>query len=74
MQEEILNAARKEAEDIKAKARQEAQQEKAQVITELQKQTGELAMQITRKVIGNAMDEAAQRKLTDQFLAQLGEA
>jgi F0F1-type ATP synthase membrane subunit b/b' len=31
-------------------------------------------MQMTRKVVGEAVDENAQRKLVNQFLANLGDA
>ncbi len=74
LREEILAAARKEAEEIKARAKAEAEQEKQQVSSDLQKQAAELAMQMTRKIVGEAIDESAQRKLTDQFLANLGES
>ncbi len=74
MRKDILAAAEKEAEELKARARDEAEQERQQVAADLQKQAAELAMQITQKVVGEAVDEKAQRKLVDQFLAGLGEA
>ena len=74
MRQDILEAARQEAEDIKAKAREEADQEKQQVLADLQKHTADLAMQITNKVVGQAVDKSAQSKLVDQFLAELGDA
>jgi F-type H+-transporting ATPase subunit b len=74
MRQGILSAAQKEAEEIKTRAREEAELEKQQVATDLQKQAADLAMQITRKIIGSAIDEKAQGKLIDQFLANLGDA
>ena len=74
MRQDILDAARKEAEDIKVRAREEAEQERQQVAADLQKQAAELAMRITHKVVGEAVDDQAQRKLVDQFLADMGEA
>lgn len=74
MRQDIITAAQKEADEIKARARAEAEQEKQQVATDLQKEAATLAMQITRKVVGGAIDENAQRKLVDQFLASLGDA
>lgn len=71
MRQEILIAAQKEADEIRARARTEAEQEKQQVMADLQKQAAELAMQISRKVVGQAVDEKAQRRLVDQFLANL---
>jgi F-type H+-transporting ATPase subunit b len=74
MRQDILVAAQKEAEDIKAKAREEAEQERQQVASDLQQQAAELAMQISKKVVGQAVDEQAQRKLVSQFLTELGDA
>jgi F-type H+-transporting ATPase subunit b len=74
MRQEILKTARKEAEDIKAQARKEAEQEKEQIAADLQKQAAALSLQMTRKVVGEGIDEKTQRKLVDQFLADLGEA
>ncbi len=71
MRKDILAAAEKEAEDIKARARDEAEQEKQRVASDLQKQAGELAVQMTQKIVGEAIDEGAQRKLVDQFLTNL---
>ena len=74
MRKEILESARREAEEIKARAKEEAEQERQQIAADLQKQAAELSMHITRKVVGDAIDPSAQRKLVDKFLAELGEA
>jgi F-type H+-transporting ATPase subunit b len=74
MRQEILAAAETEAEEIKVRAREEAEMEKQQVAADLQKQAAELAMQITQKIVGEAIDEQAQSKLIDQFLTNLGDA
>jgi F-type H+-transporting ATPase subunit b len=74
MRQEILTAAQKEAEEIKTRAREEAESEKQQVAADLQKQAAEMAMQITRKIVGEGIDEQSQKKLIDQFLANLGDA
>ena len=74
MRQEILTAAQKEAEEIKARAREEAESEKQQVAADLQKQAADMAMQITRKIVGEGIDEQSQKKLIDQFLANLGDA
>ncbi len=73
VRQEILTAAHKEAEDIKVKAREEADQQRQQVMADLQKQAAELSMRMTRKIVGEAIDEKAQHKLVDQFLAGLGD-
>ncbi len=74
MRQDILAAAQTEAEEIKVKAKDEAEQERQLVVADLQKHAAELAMQITQKVVGQAVDEKAQRKLVDQFLTELGDA
>jgi F-type H+-transporting ATPase subunit b len=74
MRQDILAAAEREAEEIKARAREEAAQERQQVQSDLQREAAELALQMTRKVVGQTIDEQAQRRLVDQFLANLGEA
>ncbi|MBN1217727.1 MAG: F0F1 ATP synthase subunit B [Anaerolineae bacterium] len=73
MRQEILEAARKEAETIKAQAYKEAEQEKEQIAADLQEQAADLALQMTRKIIGEGIDEPTQRKLVSQFLVDLGE-
>lgn len=74
MRKDILESARREADEIKARAKEEAEQERQQIAADLQKQAAELSMAITRKVVGDAIDPSAQRKLVDKFLAELGEA
>jgi F-type H+-transporting ATPase subunit b len=73
MRQDILVAAQREADEIKTRAREEAEQERQQVSVDLQKQAAELAMQMTRKIVGEAVDENAQRRLVNQFLTDLGE-
>jgi F-type H+-transporting ATPase subunit b len=74
MRQEILEAAKKEAEAIIVQARVEAEQEKSQIMADLQRQAAELALQMTRKIIGAGLDDKTQRQLVDQFLTDLGEA
>ena len=69
---EVLQAAAREAAELKERARQELEQERRQAAAELEQQTAELALAISRKVVGAALDQAAQRRLVDQFVRQLG--
>lgn len=69
---EVLQAAEQEAVEIRARAREEIDQERRQVAAELERQAAELAMAISRKVVGAALDQAAQRRLVDQFVSELG--
>jgi F-type H+-transporting ATPase subunit b len=74
MRQEILAAAKKEAEAIIVQAKAEAEQEKRQIIADLQRYAADMAMQMTRKIIGAGLDDKTQRNLVDRFLADLGEA
>ena len=68
---EVLEAAEQEAAEIKARARDEIEQERRQAAAELQQQTAELALAISRKVVGAALDQHAQRRLVEQFVREL---
>ena len=69
---EVLQAAEQEAAEIKERAREEIEQERRQAAAELEQQAADLAMAISRKVVGAALDQAAQRRLVDQFVSDLG--
>ncbi len=69
---EIEAEARREADAIRLKAHEEAQAEKGRLLSEVQSQIASLSMAATEKVLGGAVDAAAQRKLVDQVLAELG--
>ena len=69
---EIRAEAQREAEAIRQRAREEADREKAQILAEVQSQIASLALLAAERVLGQTVDEALQRKLVDQFLAELG--
>jgi F-type H+-transporting ATPase subunit b len=69
---EIEADARREADAIRQKAHEEAQAEKARLLSEVQSQIATLSMAATEKVLGRAVDPAAQRLLVDQVLAEMG--
>lgn len=71
--DEIKAEAMREAESIRQKAREEAAQEKAHLLSEVQSQIASLSMLATERVLKQTVDETAQRKLVDQFLAELGD-
>jgi F-type H+-transporting ATPase subunit b len=68
---EIRAEAQREAEAIRNKARDEAAQEKEHILTEVQNQIAGLSMLATERVLGQSMDGDTQRKLIDQFLAEM---
>ena len=69
---EIRAEAQREAEAIRQKAHEEAAAEKARILTEVQSQIAALSMLATERVLGQAVDENLQRRLIDQFLAEMG--
>lgn len=75
MREAILVEARQEAEQIREQAHQQVEVERQQAMSELQRQAVDLAVDLTRKVLGEtvAVDEQAQRQLIRQFLQESGD-
>jgi F-type H+-transporting ATPase subunit b len=71
---DIKAEAQREADTIRQRAREEAAQEKAHILAEVQSQIASLSMAATERVLGQAVDEATQRKLIGSFIANLGEA
>lgn len=69
---EIKTEAQREAEIIRQQARAEAAQEKVHLLADVQSQIASLSMLATERVLGEAVDANTQRKLIDQFLAELG--
>lgn len=70
---EIKAEAQREADVIRQQAREEATQERAHLLADVQSQIASLSMLATERVLGQAVDTNTQRKLIDQFLAELGE-
>ncbi len=70
---EMKAEAVREAEDIRQKARQEALDEKNRVMADVQGQIASLSMLATERVLSQGLDESMQRKLINQFLAELGD-
>jgi F-type H+-transporting ATPase subunit b len=68
-QEEILAEARAEAERIKASAEAEVEQERQEMLAKLRGQVASLAIAVSNKIIGEALDEQRQRRLIDEFFS-----
>lgn len=67
--EEILTEARAEAERIIAEARAEAERDRQEMLAELRGQVASLAIAVSNKIIGEALDERRQRHLIDEFFS-----
>ena len=70
---DIRADAEREAEAIRQKAREEAALERERMLAEVQDQIASLSLLATERVLHQAVDEGLQRRLIDQFLAELGD-
>jgi F-type H+-transporting ATPase subunit b len=68
---ELTANARKEADELVAQARRQIQEEKAKAVAELKGQVADLAIDAARRLIQSSLDEKAQRKLVEDYIAQL---
>ena len=68
---EILGKARDEAEKVTARAREEITAEKERAMAELRAQVADLALIAAGKLVRSEMDGATQRRLVEEFLAEV---
>jgi F-type H+-transporting ATPase subunit b len=68
---EILAKAREEAEKVATRAREEITAEKERAIGELREQVADLALATAGKLVRREMDGATQRRLVEEFLAEV---
>ncbi len=66
----ILAQARDEARKLIDQARAQIEYERKQMLSELREQVVRLSILATHKVVSTSLDENAQRKLVNEFLAQ----
>jgi len=69
--QEIVAAARTEAEKVAARATDEITAEKERAIAELRSQVADLALQAAGKLVRSEMSGATQRRLVEEFLAEV---
>jgi F-type H+-transporting ATPase subunit b len=68
---EILGDARTEAEKVTTRAREEINAEKERAMSELRAQVADLALIAAGKLVRSEMDGATQRRLVEEFLAEV---
>ncbi len=68
---EILTDARTEAEKVTTRAREEIVAEKDRAMAEIRGQVADLALAAAGKLIRHEMDDKAQRRLVEEFLAEV---
>lgn len=70
--DEMIQAARKEAELILSDARKAIESERQEVTQDLQKEVGALAVSIAEKILRTSVDSRAQDKLIQEGVKELG--
>lgn len=73
VRQEILDKAREEARGLVDKAKEEIDRERDVAMGQLRQQVAELSLAISQKVIGESLDEQAQRRLVARFLDEAEE-
>ncbi len=73
MREEILAKARAEAQEIVTKTQDAMEYQRRQALLGAQDQIVDLAMIAAAKVVGEALDEKAHRRLIQDFIAEVGD-
>jgi F-type H+-transporting ATPase subunit b len=67
--EQVLAEARAEAEHIIAEARAGLERDRQEMLADLRSQVASLAIAVSNKIIGEALDEQRQRRLIDEFFS-----
>ena len=70
--EEILKAAREEAERLKTEAVRDIEREKEKALAALKAEIGGLSVRIAEKIIERQIDEQAQKDLVERYLQEVG--
>jgi F-type H+-transporting ATPase subunit b len=71
LRSELATKARADAEQVLARARDQMGREKDQVIADLRAQVADIAVEATSRIVKSSLDEAAQRKLVDDYIKDL---
>ncbi len=71
LRQELTTRARKEADELVATARQQIAEELSKARAELKAQVADLAIDAAGRLVKANLDEKAQRKLVEEYIAQL---
>jgi F-type H+-transporting ATPase subunit b len=72
MKDEIIGAARADADRLVTRAREEVVREKQQALEELRTQVADLAIAAAGKILHRSVDDRAHRELISDFISQVG--
>jgi F-type H+-transporting ATPase subunit b len=74
LRQELTARARKEADELVVSARAQIQEEKGKAISELRGQVADMAIEVARRLIPQAVDEKTHRALVEDYVRQLPKA
>lgn len=73
-EEEIVNAARSEAQALRTAAEAEMAQERKKAVNDLKNEIGGIAVEIASKVVEREINKADHQALIDEFIRNVGDA
>lgn len=73
-EEEILTAARDEAQALRAAAEAEMAQERKKAVNDLKNEIGDMAVEIASKVVEREINQSDHQTLIDEFIRNVGDA
>jgi F-type H+-transporting ATPase subunit b len=71
LRQELTARARKEADELVASARKQIEEEKTKAVAELRGMVADLAIDAASRLVKANLDDASQRKLVEDYIAQL---
>jgi F-type H+-transporting ATPase subunit b len=74
LRQDILEEARQSANNLISKAKVEIEKEKQDALTALRSEVAELAINATKKIIGESLDEAKQKSIVSEFIDKMPES
>ena len=74
LRQELTARARKEADELVASARAQIQEERSKAVSELRGQVADMAIEVARRLIPQAVDEKTHRALVADYVKQLPDA
>jgi F-type H+-transporting ATPase subunit b len=69
--QEIIEQAKQSAQNLVEKSKQEIEREKDSALLSLRSEIADLAIEATRKILEESLDEKRQRTLVDSFLDKI---
>jgi F-type H+-transporting ATPase subunit b len=74
LRQELTARARKDADELVAGARAQIQEERTKAVAELRGQVADMAIEVAKRLIPQAVDEKTHRQLAEEYVRQLPKA